>query len=92
MIISKAEAASLLVEYSKDKILSVTFIKRTTGQLRTLTGRKGVTKGITGQGLSFDPQSKGLLVLFDITKDQFRMVNLETICRIKMDGQVYQVE
>lgn len=89
--ISRLYAAKLISEYSSDRIFAVTFVKRTNGEVRTITGRKGVTKGITGRGLCFDPQSKGLVGIFDVQKDQFRFINLETIISIRLDGEQYQV-
>lgn len=92
MNITREEAAKLVQDYDKDKIFSVTFVKRTDGSVRTLVGRKGVMKGVTGVGLSYDPRSKGLLPLFDVQKDQFRMINLETVLSIRMDGCSYEVK
>lgn len=91
MKISRAYAASLIANYSKELIFSVTFVKRTNGEVRTLTGRKGVTKHLKGGSLAFDPSSKGLIVIFDVQKNEYRMVNLETVISIRMDGQDYQV-
>lgn len=89
--ISRQYAASLIESYDKDKIFSVTFVKRTDGSVRTLVGRKGVHKGVKGVGLKFDPSSKGLITIFDMQKNAFRMINLETIISIRLDEQTYQI-
>jgi hypothetical protein len=92
MTITRAEAAKLIRDYDSSKIFSVTFIKRTDGTVRTLTGRKGVSKGVTGVGMAFDPLDKGLVCVFDMIKDAHRMINLETIISIKLEKIEYQVK
>ena len=56
------------------RIFSVTFIKKN-GEARRMAARHGVRKGVTGEGLKFDPRKKGLMVVFDMNKG-FRMVPL----------------
>ena len=65
-----------------NKIFSVTFIKKD-GSIRKLVGRLGVRKGVKGVGMSFSPSEKNLMVVFDMHKQAFRMVNLQTILEIK---------
>ena len=65
-----------------NKIFSVTFIKKD-GSIRKLVGRLGVRKGVKGVGMSFSPSEKNLMVVFDMHKRAFRMVNLQTILEIK---------
>jgi len=88
-----AEQAKQKVEKLNDgKIFTVTFVKRTTGDVRVMNCRKGVGKGVTGAGLKFDPKKKNLLPVFDMQKGAFRMISLESIRKIAMQGQVYEVE
>lgn len=49
---------------------SVTFRKRTNGELRTISAKlsKTVKRGKTGGGLSFDPNEKGLVMVLDANK------------------------
>ena len=69
----------------KEKILatngrffSVSFIKKD-GTERRMTARLGVKKGIKGVGLKFDPSDHNLMVVYDIHKRAYRMINLSTI-------------
>lgn len=81
-----------LVEFlrsSEGKIISVDFIKRTTGEKRTMNCRFGVKKGITGAGMKYDPLEHGLIPVFDMQKKAFRMINLDTVLEIRMDGKVF---
>lgn len=65
-----------------NKIFSVTFIKKD-GSTRRMVARLGVRKGVKGVGMSFSPSEKNLMVVFDMHKRAFRMVNLETIVELK---------
>lgn len=64
------------------RIFSVTFIKKD-GSLRRMVARLGVRKGVKGVGMSFSPSDKGLMVVFDMHKREFRMINLNTIVELK---------
>lgn len=73
----------------KDKILatngrffSVSFIKKD-GSERKMTARLGVKKDIKGVGLKFNPTERNLIVVFDIHKKAYRMINLSTILTFK---------
>lgn len=65
-----------------NKIFSVTFIKKD-GSTRRMVARLGVRKGVKGVGMSFSPSEKNMMVVFDMHKRAFRMVNLETIVELK---------
>jgi hypothetical protein len=77
---------------SEGKIFRVEFIKRTTGELRTMVCRIGVSKGITGKGLAFDPDAKGLQTVWDMQKEAYRMINLDTVVSIRLAGQEFEVK
>ena len=73
----------------KDKILatngkffSVSFVKKD-GTTRKMTARLGVKKDIKGVGLKFNPTERNLIVVFDIHKKAYRMINLSTILTFK---------
>ncbi len=67
---------------TKGKIFGVTFIKKD-GTTRNMTARLGVRKDIKGIGLSFSPDERNLIVVFDMRKKAYRMVNLSTIISIR---------
>lgn len=73
----------------RDKILatngrffSVSFIKKD-GTTRKMTARLGVKKDIKGIGMKYDPSERNLIVVFDIHKKAYRMINLSTILTFK---------
>ena len=64
------------------KFFSVSFIKKD-GTTRKMTARLGVKKNLKGVGLKFDPSEKNLIVVFDVHKKAYRMINLLTILTFK---------
>ncbi len=93
MKVTQKEAVRILDSLQHDgTIFTVGFIKRSTGEYRELNGRGGVHKGVQGVGLPFDPNSKGLLVFYDIQKQAFRMVPQEGIRVIRAHRKEYEVK
>ena len=90
MIISKAKAKDL-INASKGKFFSVAFTKKN-GDLREMNCRKGVKKHLKGGELAFDPNSKGLVVVFDAQKQAYRMININTLQSVTIDKATYSVE
>jgi hypothetical protein len=79
-----------VIKNTNGKIFRATFTKRTTGETRNLTGRLGVSKGVKGVGLSFNPSEKKLMVVYDMHKRNFRMINLERLYEVKFKGLIYK--
>jgi hypothetical protein len=69
------------------RFFTVEFVKRTTGELRVMTCRLGVSKGVTGKGMAFDPASRELLTVWDVKAQGHRMVNLRDLRSLTMDGE-----
>jgi hypothetical protein len=80
----------LLKETSNKKVFSVTFVKRTTGELRKMNAMRGVRKGVKGVGHSFDPSEKGLLCVYDMKKGDFRFVNLDDVISFKANRKSFE--
>lgn len=87
--INKLEAYVKLMG-SEGKIFTAEFIKKD-GTKRVMNCRRGVTKGVKGVGLRFDPLQKLLMPVFDMQKKEFRMINLDTMTLVKVGGKEYQV-
>jgi hypothetical protein len=64
------------------KIARVVFIKRSDGKERRMLCRTGVKKGVTGEGLNYDPELKNLLPVFDMEKRGFRMIPAENVVEV----------
>ncbi len=87
--INHFQAYQLLTQ-SEGRIFSAKFIKKD-NTVRNMVGRLHVKKGVTGEGMKFDPFEKGLLGVFDMQKNAFRMVNINTLIGVKLDGNEYAV-
>ena len=72
------------------KIASVDFIKKD-GSLRKMVFRTKVTKGVTGEGMKYNPSAYGLRAVYDMQKRDFRMINLETVISIRAKGELHVV-
>ena len=85
------DTAIKMIRDSKGKIFGVTFVKRTTGDTRNMSARLGVSKGVTGEGQKYDPESKQLITVYDMHRQQYRMVNTETLSQLNMYGNEYVI-
>ena len=81
---------NLLKETSNKKIFSVTFVKRTTKEVRKMNAMRGVRKGVKGAGHSFNPSEKGLLCVYDMQIKDFRFVNLNDVISFKANRKTFQ--
>ena len=46
---------------------------------------------LTGEGLKYDPSDYGLVTIFDTVKKAYRMVNINTLNELTLDGATYEV-
>lgn len=76
-----------LIKGTKGRFFSVCFIKKD-GTERRMTARLGVRKGINGRGLKFKPEDRGLMVVWATDRNNYRMINLNTISSVKFNGIV----
>ena len=70
-------------------IFHIVFIKRTNGEVRHMNCRLGVSKGVTGVGMAYDPIKKGLLTVYDTDKQAYRSVPLDGVAYAKVRGVLY---
>ena len=69
-------------------IFNVRFYKKD-GTKRSINARFGVRKGVSGVGLKYDPASRNNIIVYSMVDDGFRTINLDSIYRIKFNGQEY---
>ena len=72
------------------KIASCEFITKD-GSLRKMVFRTKVTKGVTGEGMKYNPADYGLRTVFDMQKNAFRHVNLNTLQWLKAHVEIHHV-
>jgi hypothetical protein len=86
VIENPTESAVDIIRKSHGKFFSVEFVKRTTGEVRKMNCRTGVTLGVTGIGKAFNDFDKGLVTVWDAQISQFRSIPLENIIKITSKG------
>ena len=98
--ISRQEAVNIISAQKDNGVFfNVVFIKRTTGELRSMTCRGGVHKYTTGEGLKFEPGKKQLIGVWEANNaegakeaDAYRFISIEGIKTLKAAGEEYRVE
>ena len=70
------------------KVFRVDFVKRTTGETRTMVCRFGVKKGLRGGKKAYDAGDKGLFTVWDFGKG-YRSITIDNIIFVKTGGVVY---
>ena len=89
MFISKVVAVEM-INKSKGRIFTAKFTKKN-GKVRTMNCRIGVSKGVNGKGMSYNPSLKGLKPVFDMKANEWRSINLETISELNIGKEKYIV-
>jgi hypothetical protein len=88
--ISKEQAKNL-IERNNCEIFKVTFTKKD-GSIRDMVCRRNVTAHLKGGVLKYDPKALGYVVVFDMAKEDYRMINLNTLISVSMGGQKFEVD
>lgn len=78
------ESVREAIDNSKGRIFSVLFVKKDLTE-RKMICRIGVKKHLRSGDLPYDPISKGLVSVFDMEKQEYRMINLKTIINISLE-------
>lgn len=80
-----------LKELLGSKIFSVVFTKKD-GSLREMVCRLGVTKHLKGGVKKYDSDALNYLTVFDMQKQEYRTINVNTLKQIKFEGVTYDIE
>ena len=75
-----------LILKSAGRFVTVTFTKKS-GELRTLTGRMGVTKHLKGGVSTLD--STKFITIFDMFNKGYRAINRETIKSVTLNHETH---
>lgn len=85
------DEAKQLIKDTKGKFFTATFVKRTNGAMRTMNCRLGVKAYLAGGVLPYNPEEKGLIPVYSIQDRGYRMINLETLTKLKIGNNEYEV-
>ena len=69
------------------RIFGVSFIKRSTGELRHMRARVGVKSHLRGGKKGYDAEVKNLLTVFDVDANGYRSIPLEGIQSLTINNQ-----
>ena len=89
MQISKATAKDM-IQNSKGKIFTTTYIKKDKSK-RVMNCRLEVKKGVTGEGLRYNPDEYNLIPVYDMQIGGYRMVNVDTLVSLSISNETYEV-
>lgn len=81
-----------VIKSSGGKFFAAVTRKRTNGQFRKFNCRLGVQKGVTGAGMAYKPADYKLITVWDGYARQFRMIALDNLIMLKVNGQKYYVK
>lgn len=93
-----AETLRTFLRSTAGKIMTVWFIKRTTGELRQMNCRTEVKKHLAHPEDPVNPvivaqdKKHDVLRVFDMRKRAYRMINLRTVTRIRCGGKEYTAD
>lgn len=88
--ISKDEALEIIFR-TNGKIFTVVFIKRTNGETRVMNCRLGVVRHLRGGKKRYKPADYNLLTVFDMQKQGYRSINLDSLLELRFQGNVLEV-
>jgi len=78
-----------ILDNLNNQFFTVQFIKRSTNELRTMNCRKKVKKYLKYGQLNYKPIEYNLLPVFDLVKNDYRMINLRQLITLKVNGEKY---
>lgn len=95
-IATSASALAELIRNSNGSFITVTFVKRTTGEERTMTCRTGVHAYTKGVGLKYDRNEKDLIGVWVVNENKagaeaYRSISVEGLRSAKIKGELYAV-
>lgn len=75
-----------IIKTAKGTVFTATF-RKADGSVREMNCRRGVTKHLKG-GTSTIAHKQNLLGVFDMQKQAYRCINLDTLIKVKINGAV----
>lgn len=83
-------------KWAGNTIFNISFVKRSTGEVRAMTARFRVRSALKGGKLPYDPEKHNLMTVYDLvgnpetgSKPGYKMVNLDQLIDLKIRGRYY---
>lgn len=94
----KTKTIASIIKSQDGKAVTVTFTRRTDdpktgakkGDVRVLNGRLGVKKHLKGGTMAYNPADYKLLTIFDMQKQGYRTIPLDTVSEVVASGVTYK--
>jgi hypothetical protein len=80
------------IKKTEGRIFTVKFIKRSTGEERVMKCRYGVARDLKGVGPAYSAEEHKLITVYDIEKEGYRAIPIESISYVKIDGVEHTVK
>lgn len=90
-ITMKREAIHAFLRSLNGSFFSVDFIKRTTGEARTMRATTNYTSKLVGGELKYDADAKQLIPVWDMDKKAFRSIPTDAVLVIRARGAIVKV-
>ncbi len=90
LIANRANVAAVLDLIGDGAFFSVTFVKRTNGEVRTMNCRTGVKCHLTGAGARYSFTDKGLVSVWSVDANGYRCFPVDRVSEIRAHGKVYR--
>jgi hypothetical protein len=82
--------AEKLIRKTKGQVFTAVFTKKD-GTVKKMNCRLGVSKGVNGTGLAYNPADYDLVTVWDMKAKNYRMLNLKTLTALQISGEFYIV-
>jgi len=90
-VLKRSEVLSFLSSL-KGKFFTVEFVKRTTGEVRVMNCTTNYESKLAGGESAYDFNAKQLLPVWDLQKQAFRSIPLDSVRVIKANGLTFTIE
>ena len=84
---NKVEKVIEVINNSNGRFCSVVFIKKN-GKPRSMLFRKGVRKNLKNKGLSYNPESVGNVIVYEVNNG-YRTINCNSVLELKSNRKSY---
>jgi len=89
--ISRDRAMRFLHNETDGRIFSA-FFQKVDGTMRQMVCRRGVRKYLRGGEMRYDPIPRLMLPVFDLSKREYRILNVSTLVSFKVGGETFLVQ
>lgn len=87
----KADEVGQFLHDLNGKFFTIEFVKRTTGEVRKMTATTNYQSKLAGGEAAYDFGEKKLIPVWDLAKQAFRSIPLDSVLTINAKGDTYKI-